>query len=64
MPPQDGLRLNDLGHPSRFEQSQMCRTSNDNEVFVGLVPSTAGEFNLVNEFIALDGLLYSPQSEK
>ena len=47
---------------SRFEQSQMCRTSNDNEVFVGLVPSTAGEFNLVNEFIALDGLLYSPQS--
>ena len=40
----------------------MCRTSNDNEVFVGLVPSTAGEFNLVNEFIALDGLLYSPQS--
>ena len=64
MPPQDGLRLNDLGHAEQIEQSQMCRTSNDNEVFVGLVPSTAGEFNLVNEFIALDGLLYSPQSEK
>ena len=53
--------------PSSFDQSraiQMCRTSNDNEVFVGLVPGAAGEFNLVNEFIALGGLLYSPQAEK